>query len=99
LKGRGNNLKGHTKKHRLILKRELAEIERMEEESILPPTLLDMKSFIQAELFKLLEEEELYWHKRSNENWLLKGDNNTAYFHRKANGKKEEHYISLGERG
>jgi hypothetical protein len=35
-------------------------------------------------------EEELYWHKRFNENWLLKGDNNTSYFHRKANGKKEK---------
>jgi hypothetical protein len=41
---------------------------------------------------RLIEEEELYWHKRSNENWLLKGDNNTGYFHRKANGKKKEKY-------
>jgi hypothetical protein len=71
LKGWGNSLKGHTKRYRLILKKELAEIKKMEEENILPTTLLDRKSFIQAELFRLIEEEELYWHKRSNENWLL----------------------------
>jgi hypothetical protein len=39
-------------------------------------------------LLHIFEEEELYWFKRSHENWLLKGDNNTVYFHRIANGKK-----------
>jgi hypothetical protein len=42
---------------------------------------------------RLLEEEELYWHKRSNTDWLLKGDNNTDYFHKKANGKKRRNII------
>jgi endonuclease/exonuclease/phosphatase family metal-dependent hydrolase len=88
LKGWGDNLRGHTKKYRLILKEELAGIERAEEEEILTATNLGRKHFIQAELMRLIEEEEMYWHKRSNENWLLKGDNNTGYFHRKANGKK-----------
>jgi hypothetical protein len=88
LKGWGDSLRGHTKKYTLILKKELAEIEEVEEGNILTPTLLGRKYFIQTELSRLLEEEELYWHKRSNENWLLKGDNNTNYFHKKANGKK-----------
>jgi hypothetical protein len=39
---------------------------------------------------KTLEGEELYWRKRSNENWLLKGDKNTDYFHKNANGKKRK---------
>jgi hypothetical protein len=86
LKGWGSSLKGHARKYRMNLKEELAEIERLEEETILPTILLDRKTCLQAELLKIMEEEELYWHKRSNENWLLKGDNNTAYFHRKANG-------------
>jgi hypothetical protein len=41
----------------------------------------------------MLEEEELYWHKRSNLNWLLQGDNNTELFHRIANGKKRKNLI------
>jgi hypothetical protein len=40
------------------------------------------------ELLRILEEEELYWHTRSNQNWLLQGDSNTEYFHRYANGKR-----------
>jgi hypothetical protein len=98
-KGWGNNLKGYTKKYRLILKKDLAEIERIEEEDVLIATIPGRKSFIQAELLRLIEEEEMYWHKRSNEHWLLKGDNNTYYFHKKANGKeKEKHYLPFRER-
>jgi hypothetical protein len=47
---------------------------------------------IRVELLGILEEEELYWHKRS-ESWLMKGDNNTKYFHRIANGKKRKQII------
>jgi hypothetical protein len=68
LKGWGNSLKGHTKRYRLILNKELAEIERIEEEDSLTTTLLGRKSFVQTELLRLIEEEEMYWHKRSNEN-------------------------------
>jgi hypothetical protein len=42
---------------------------------------------------KILDEEEMYWYKRSHENWLLKGDNNTSFFHRIANGKKRKQTI------
>ena len=42
---------------------------------------------------KLLEEEELYWYKRSHEKWLHEGDNNTEYFHRIANGRKRKSNI------
>jgi hypothetical protein len=49
--------------------------------------------FIQKELVKFLEEES-YWHRRSNSNWLLKGDNNTSYLRRIANGKKRKNTIS-----
>jgi hypothetical protein len=37
-----------------------------------------------------MDEEELHWFKRSHETWLLKGDNNTEFFHRVANGKKRK---------
>jgi len=41
----------------------------------------------------MLEDEELYWYKRAHENWLHKGDNNTDYFHRIANGRKMKNTI------
>jgi hypothetical protein len=62
-------------------------LEKLEEDSALSADKLNRKSFIQAEMLKLSEDEENYLHKRSNSMWLLKGDNNTAFFYRIANGK------------
>jgi hypothetical protein len=54
LKGWGSSLKGHARKYRMNLKEELAEIERLEEETILPTILLDRKTCLQAELLKIM---------------------------------------------
>jgi hypothetical protein len=70
----------------------------MEEGSLLP-SLLERKTFIQTELLRVLEEEELYQHKRSNLNWLLQGDSNTEFFHRYENGKKRKNLIFNMEKG
>ena len=45
---------------------------------------------IQSQILLLLEEEELYWFKRSHEKWLHEGDNNTEFFHRIAKQKGDE---------
>jgi hypothetical protein len=39
---------------------------------------------------QIYEEEEAFWFERSSEKWLPEGDNNTAYFHRIANGRKRK---------
>jgi hypothetical protein len=39
---------------------------------------------------KIYESEELLWQRRGGENWLLKGDANTSYFHTIANGRKRK---------
>jgi hypothetical protein len=64
----------------------------MEEENSLIAVQYMRKSELQYENMRLLEEEELYWYKRSHEEWLLKGDN-TEFFHRIANGKKRKNTI------
>lgn len=92
LRGWGQSIKGHNRKYKKILQEELKKLEILEEQSSLSTNLLERKIFIQKELVKFLEEES-YWHRRSNYNWLLKRDNNTAYFHRIANGKKRKHTI------
>ncbi|CAN6249384.1 unnamed protein product [Urochloa humidicola] len=93
LKGWGQNLRGQNKRYRNILQSELAELELLEENAPLSQNLLDRKTFIQTEMLRIQEEEELYWHKRSNLNWLLKGDCNTDYFHKVANGKRRKNMI------
>ena len=47
-----------------------------------------LRSNLRSDLLHILEKEELYWFKRSHENWLHKGDNNTDYFHRIANVRR-----------
>jgi hypothetical protein len=52
---------------------------------------------MKMDLLQILDEEELYWFKRCQENWLLKGDNNTDFFHHVANGKKEANSFFFGK--
>jgi hypothetical protein len=47
-------------------------------------------SYIGCETLQIYEEEEAFWFERSSKKWLLEGDNNTAYFHRIANGRKRK---------
>jgi hypothetical protein len=69
---------------------ELAELEEVEENRGLSGQQLDRKAWLLCENLKSLEQEELYWYECSHENWLLKGDNNMAYFHKCANGRKRK---------
>ena len=54
------------------------------------PHQLERKVRLLGENLKLLEQEETYWYNRSHETWLLKGDNDTKYFHKCANGRKRK---------
>jgi mannosylglycoprotein endo-beta-mannosidase len=45
------------------------------------------------ENLELLDQEETYWHNRCHEEWFLKGDNNTKYFHKIASGKKRKNTV------
>lgn len=92
-KGWGFNLAGSVKKKKNEIHNELAQLERLEEDDMLTEQQRERKCAITVEFLKILEEEELYWFKRSHETWLLKGDNNTEFFHRIANGEKRKSTI------
>jgi exonuclease III len=93
LKGWGFNLSGTRKRRKKEVAKEMADLETLEEVNTLSHAQQRGKVELKSELLHILEEEELYWFKRSRENWLLKGDNNTEYFHRIANGNKRKQTI------
>jgi len=58
------------------------------------------KMKLTAETLTLLDQEEIFWYTRCHQQWLLKGDNNTSYFHRIVNGRKRKNtIISLESEG
>ena len=93
-KGWGSDKFGHTKKRKKVIKDELASIEAMEEQGPLDPDTLVKRASLSGELQQLMVNEELYWLQQSHETWLLKGDQNTAFYHRIANGKKRKNMTS-----
>jgi mannosylglycoprotein endo-beta-mannosidase len=86
-------LQGELKKKRKEIIEELVKLEALEESGDLNNELYSRKMLLIKENFSLLDQEESYWHKRCHEEWLLKGDNNTKYFHKIANGRKRKNTI------
>ncbi|KAL5789913.1 hypothetical protein ACOSQ2_004801 [Xanthoceras sorbifolium] len=63
--------------------------------------ILDAIKSRERELESLLSKEELYWKQRSRVDWLLAGDKNSKFFHRRATARKKKNQISslLDSRG
>lgn len=92
-KGWNFNTQGARKKCKSEIQNDLYTMECEEEDGPLPANKIWHRTQLKCELMKILDEEELYWYKRSHETCLHKGDNNTDYFHRIANGKKRKNTI------
>jgi hypothetical protein len=76
LKGWGFNKAGSNKKRRKEIENEILRLELLEEDGKLSDVQIEFRISLKLELLKILEEEA-YWYRRSHENWVLKGDNNT----------------------
>jgi hypothetical protein len=92
-KGWGANIRGNDIRKRKELSSELKNLEDLDKISALCDNQMQRRIVIQQELMSLFEHEEEIWHPRGKENWLLKGDNNTEYYHRIANGHKRKNTI------
>jgi mannosylglycoprotein endo-beta-mannosidase len=77
----------------MFIQNELWKREQIEEIAPLTWEQLNNRPEWVCELMKILEEEEQYWFRRSHETWLHKGDTNTEFFHRIANGRKRNNTI------
>lgn len=89
-KGWGFNLQGELRKKRKVIQAELTQLEECEEKMNLNSHQLSRKVELLTENLYLLLQEESYWYNRSHETWLHKGDNNTSFFHKCANGRKRK---------
>jgi mannosylglycoprotein endo-beta-mannosidase len=52
-----------------------------------------LKNQSNAEIARLLREEEIKWYQRSKSQFILEGDANTRYFHSVANGRHRKKLI------
>ena len=78
------------KKKRKEYQNELAALESLEESDNLTAEQIDRKVWLVCENLKSLEQEETYWYERSLETWLLKGENNTAFFSQMCKWKEKK---------
>ena len=65
----------------------------MAETRLLTAQEIELKSQSNAQVARMLREEELKWYQRSKAQFILEGDSNTRYFHNVANGRHRKKRI------
>ena len=68
----------------------MSEIEELEETVGLSPSQIGGEVELLTESLNLLLNEESYWYNISHEQWFHKGDINTSFFHKCANGRRRK---------
>jgi mannosylglycoprotein endo-beta-mannosidase len=84
---------GILKKEKQRLSSIIDDLEALVEVRPLSPQEIHLKNQSNAEIARLLREEELKWYQRSKSQFILEGDANTRYFHSVANGKHRKKRI------
>ncbi|GAV61916.1 hypothetical protein CFOL_v3_05441 [Cephalotus follicularis] len=68
------------------------KLENLQNEPVTGDTIDDIKQ-VSRVLNEVLEREETLWKQRSKISWLKEGDNNTTFFHSKANQRRKRNTI------
>jgi hypothetical protein len=71
------------------------ELDRAAETRVLTQQEIELKSQYNAEVARMLPEEELRWYQSSKSTFILKGDENTKYFQNVANGRHRKNVFML----
>ena len=87
LVGWARHTSGLLKKEKERLSSIIDALEALAEVRLLSEQEIELKSQSNAQISKLLREEELKWYQRSKAQFILEGDSNTRYFHSIANGR------------
>jgi len=88
---------GEQAKEKEILYDQLRELDNLAESNSLSPSEWASRYEIEEKLELILQMEEQHWQQRSSENWVLRGDSNTDFFHKFANGRRRKNLISCLE--
>ena len=80
LRGWARHITGILKREKEHLCTIIDEIARATETRVLTQQEIELKSQSNAEVARMLREEELRWYQRSKSTFILKGDANTKYF-------------------
>jgi hypothetical protein len=101
LKGWGANLGKHARVTKANLLAKIQELDAAADGSGLDEDGWALRYHLENQMMEILTAEEAYWRQRGRQQWLLKGDANTKFFHAFANGRKRKCVIlSLtGEQG
>lgn len=95
LKGWHLNVEGTYKRRKKEVLVHLDNLDKKEETTILSLVERQTRSVLDADLKKLLRDEELKWRQRAKEKDLKEGDANTKYYHIKASGRKKKNHLSF----
>jgi hypothetical protein len=93
LGGWARHMAGILKKEKLRLSSIIDNLKALAEVCPLLPQEIELKSQSNAQIARLLREEEIKWYQRSKSQFILEGDANTRYFHSVANGRHRKKLI------
>ena len=87
LRGWARHTAGILKKEKIRLSAIIEDLDEIAVGRPLSATEIELKSQSNAQIARLLREEEIKWYQRSKAQFILEGDSNTRYFHSVANGR------------
>ena len=93
LVGWARHTSGLLKKEKERLSSIIDALEALAERRLISEQEIELKNQSNAQIAKLLREEELKWYQRSKAQFILEGDSNTRYFHSIANGRHRKKRI------
>lgn len=89
------NWEGTYKREKWKIVQRLNEIDILSETNGMDDVLREEKRYLEEQLKFTMREEKLKWFQRSKEKDILEWDNNTKYYHAKANGEREKREFTL----
>ncbi|KAE8776878.1 hypothetical protein D1007_50370 [Hordeum vulgare] len=90
MKGWGANLGADLRARKGVLLGQIKTLDDLADGSGLSLDDWIRRYSLDAELMGIFSSEELFWQRRGGQNWLLKGDANTAYFQAIPNGRRRK---------
>jgi mannosylglycoprotein endo-beta-mannosidase len=83
-------MKGAYIKEKQELIRKADDLDKKAEVQLLSQQEIDLKQSVKERLAQFLRQEELKWFQRATTTKILRGDDNTKFFHLVANGKRRK---------